>query len=264
MSYYSGSEGYYICDRCGTLLPGDLMVWLDNGEIYCGHCYDRLCAKAEAGEQYEEYYNAQNGPWLQNLPAVAKQPHSLFMSQLPPKQRTAFMDEIKAGRDPFLNESLMARTQSLKARNFNSVRFTTFEDNPSIICGIGFVAVRDGKIVGRRKQTLSPDMSFKKFWKKCMNEHDYGLVPFVSYNAYADRACLKATLKANCMDDPDWTFIDANILSKKYFKTKLTDFQLKTVAGLCKYELREQHSMLNEAEAIAMIAMKAIPISELL
>lgn len=50
MGYEFRTEELFECDRCGVLLPGDLMVWLDNGEIYCEDYYDELCAEDEEEE----------------------------------------------------------------------------------------------------------------------------------------------------------------------------------------------------------------------
>lgn len=43
MSHEFQTEELFECDRCGALLPGDLMVWLDNGEVICEDCYEELC-----------------------------------------------------------------------------------------------------------------------------------------------------------------------------------------------------------------------------
>lgn len=268
MGYEFRTEEIFECDRCGALLPGDLMVWLDNGEIYCEDCYDEVCAEEDDGEAREMYYDPENDPWLQSLPAslydVADKPHSLFLSQLPPKQRDAFVKEFKAGRDPFQNEEMMVKARSLKARNFNAVSFTVSEDSPSIITGLGFVSVRNAEIKGMRKATFCPQDSFCKIWEEFVEEWNLGPVPFVSYNAETDRRCLKTTLKAYGVAEYDAPFLDVLAYSKKCFKTKLPDFHLKTVAAECKYKLPEHPEVIHNAEAIAVIALKTIPILDLL
>lgn len=53
MSHEFRTEELFECDRCGALLPGDIMVWLDNGEIYCEDCYEELCREEEEDESEE-------------------------------------------------------------------------------------------------------------------------------------------------------------------------------------------------------------------
>lgn len=54
MSHEFRTEELFECDRCGALLPGDIMVWLDNGEIYCEDCYEDLCRESGEDEYQDE------------------------------------------------------------------------------------------------------------------------------------------------------------------------------------------------------------------
>lgn len=288
MSYYSGSEGFYICDRCGTLLPGDMMVWLDNGEIYCEDCYDELCREEEEEDvyDYEDSDPVVIAPtglsplmqvWFGNMD---------FLEQLPLGQREDFTREYDNGHNPFENEALMAKTKSLKLRNFNAIDFETANEHPESICSMGIVFVREGKIIEKHYQLIHPEPdyysygcqrvhglgpadtdnkpNFKKAWNKIRNKINHDPVPFVAHNASFDKKCLESALRVYQMEDPGYKFIDTLASSRRWFGPKLPNHQLQTVAAACGYDLRNHHHALADAEACAAIALKTIPISDLL
>lgn len=42
MGYEFETEELFECDCCGALLPGDLMVFCENDEVYCEECYEEM------------------------------------------------------------------------------------------------------------------------------------------------------------------------------------------------------------------------------
>lgn len=48
-------EELYGCSHCGVELPGDLMVWMDDGEILCEECYDEYLRECEQTEIMPEF-----------------------------------------------------------------------------------------------------------------------------------------------------------------------------------------------------------------
>lgn len=65
------------------------------------------------------------------------------------------------------------------------------------------------------------------------------------------------------LENPGYTFYDTLASSRRWFGNKLPNHQLHTVAA-CGYDLKNHHHALADAEACAMIAMKTIPISDLI
>lgn len=271
------TEELFECDRCGALLPGDLMVWLDNGEIYCEDCYDELCAEEEEGEYVEGDDGGLLHTWFEN---------DGFVEQLPIKLRDEFTQEFYSNRNPFENEALMEKTKSLKLRNFNAIDFETANEHPESICSMGVVFVRNGKIVDKFYQLIHPEPdyyspfcqrvhglgpadtdgkpNFKKAWNKICNKINHDKVPFVAHNASFDQNCLNTVLRVYQMENPGYTFYDTLASSRRWFGNKLPNHQLQTVAAACGYDLKNHHHALADAEACAMIAMKTIPISDLI
>lgn len=286
MSHEFRTEELFECDRCGALLPGDLMVWLDNGEIYCEDCYDELCRE----EEEDEYEEVQEEPQMVQVPLMQyldiMDNRLRFIEQLPANLKSQFGAEYAAGRDPFGNARLMSQTNGLKLRSFNAIDFETANDHPESICSIGIVFVRDGKIVNRYYSLVHPEPdyyspfcqrvhglgpadtdnapNFKKAWNKIRNEVKRDMVPLVAHNASFDANCLRTAFRVYQMEDPGYRFLDTLSASRRYFGKTLPNHQLQTVAAACGYDLKNHHHALADAEACAMIAMKTIPISDLI
>lgn len=283
------TEELFECDRCGALLPGDLMVWLDNGEVYCEDCYDELCAEEEKGEDEDECEDGEhiiiNPTGLSDL-LHAWFDNDDFLNQLPFDLREEFTKEFHNNRNPFENEALMAKTQSLRMRNFNAIDFELANEHPESICSMGVVFVRDGKIVDKFYQLIHPEPdyysygcqrvhglgpadtegkpNFRKAWNKIRNKINHDKVPFVAHNASFDQNCLNTVMRVYQMEHPRYTFYDTLASSRRWFGQSLPNHQLQTVAAACGYDLKNHHHALADAEACAIIAMKTMPISDLL
>lgn len=290
MSYEFRTEELFECDRCGVLLPGDLMVWLDNGEIYCEDCYDKLRAEEDANDCKACSCEGDDIA-IVNPTGLSDLLHAWmggedFLSQLPTELNEEFTQEFHNGRNPFENEALRAKTQNLKLRNFNALDFETANEHPESICSMGIVFVRDGQIVDRYYSLVHPEPdyysyfcqrvhrlgpadtdnapNFKKAWNRIRNEVKRGNFPFVAHNASFDANCLRTALQMYRMEDPGYRFLDTLSASRRHFGSNLPNHQLQTVAAACGYDLRNHHNALADAEACAMIAMKTIFITDLL
>lgn len=246
MSHEFRTEELFECERCGTLLPGDLMVWPDNGGVYCEDCYDELCS--EDDEEYEsgeddENVQVQETPQMMQVPIgqyIDMMDNRLsFIVQLPAELKAQFGAEYAAGRDPFANVQLMARTSGLKLRSFNAIDFETANNHPESICSIGIVFVRDGKIVNRYYSLVHPEPdyyspfcqrvhglgpadtddapNFKKAWNRIRNEVKRDMVPLVAHNAGFDANCLRTAFRVYQMEDPGYRFLDTLSASRRYF-----------------------------------------------
>ena len=171
-------------------------------------------------------------------------------------------------------------------KDFIAIDFETANGQPSSICSVGVVMVKQGEMADsfyslvhpepdyysyfcRRVHGLGPADTdnapiFPKVWRVVMERvaalfpHDLyeaPPVPFVAHNARFDQSCLKAAFKTYMMDYPDYLFVDTLSSSRRLFGKKLPNHQLQTVAAACGYDLRNHHHALADAEACAAIAM---------
>ena len=114
-------------------------------------------------------------------------------------------------------------------RDFIAIDFETANQQPSSVCSIGVVMVRDGQMIAT--------------------------IPFVAHNARFDEGCLKAAFKTYQMDYPDYRFYDTLTAARRLFGQSLPNHQLHTVAAACGYNLQKHHHALADAEACAAIAL---------
>ena len=106
--------------------------------------------------------------------------------------------------------------------------------------------------------------NFKKAWNKIRNKINHDPVPFVAHNASFDSKCLAMAMRVYQMEDPGYKFYDTLASSRRWFGNRLPNHQLHTVAAACGFDLRNHHNALADAEACAAIALKTIPLSDLL
>ena len=165
-----------------------------------------------------------------------------------------------------------------KLLNFNAIDFEAANEQPSSVCSVGVVMVRDGEIVDsyyslihpepeyyqwfcRQVHGLGPEDTedapvFPKVWEKIAPMID-GL-PLVAHNARFDEGCLKAVHGVYRMDYPDYEFRDTLSASRRHFGHSLPNHQLQTVAAACGFDLTNHHHALADAEACAHIAMRIL------
>ncbi|MDR1860437.1 MAG: 3'-5' exonuclease [Bacteroidales bacterium] len=159
--------------------------------------------------------------------------------------------------------------------SFVAIDFETANNNPSSICSIGAVIVRDGCIVERIYRLVRPEPEWYYYW----NTQVHGLteadtageevfphvwaeiapkidgLPLVAHNSPFDEGCLKAAHRTYRMDYPDYQFYCTCRAAKKLFGKTLPNHQLHTVAARCGYVLHNHHHALADAEACAAIAL---------
>ena len=165
-----------------------------------------------------------------------------------------------------------------KLRSFNALDFETANEQPSSVCSVGVVIVRNDVIVNsfyslihpepeyyqwfcRRVHGLGPEDTedapvFPTVWEKITPLlEDY---PLIAHNARFDEGCLKTVHRVYRMDYPDYVFYDTLAASRQHFGNCLPNHQLHTVAAACGFNLTRHHHALADAEECAHIAVKLL------
>ena len=178
-------------------------------------------------------------------------------------------------------------------RDFITIDFETANQQPSSVCSVGVVMVRNGQIVDTFYSLIQPEPNyycyfcqrvhgitqsdtddapvFSKVWQLLEERivdvffpdmqatddirHQIAAIPFVTHNARFDEGCLKAVFRVYQMDYPDYRFYDTLTASRRQFGHSLPNHQLHTVAAACGYDLQRHHHALADAEACAAIAL---------
>lgn len=111
-------------------------------------------------------------------------------------------------------------------RDFAAIDFETANNNPSSICSIGLVVVRNGEVVAREHRLVRPVPNFYTYFTTAvhgMTRRDtdfcvgfplvwrelqplFAGLPFVAHNAPFDERCLKAVHEAYGMPYPNYRF----------------------------------------------------------
>lgn len=160
-------------------------------------------------------------------------------------------------------------------KDFAAIDFETANGNPSSVCSVGVVVVRDGIITDRYYSLIHPapnyysprNVSIHGLTGADTDSADYfpevwaeveqlieGL-PLVAHFSRFDEGCLKAAFRRYDMTYPGYTFICTCTASRRVFGRSLPDHKLDTVAAKCGYTLDNHHHALADAEACATIAM---------
>ena len=162
--------------------------------------------------------------------------------------------------------------------DFAAIDFETANEQPSSVCSVGVVVVREGKIVDTFYSLIHPEPEYYQWFCRrvhglCEEDTDGAPVfpkvwariapmveglPLVAHNACFDEGCLRAAFRVYQMDYPDYEFRDTLAASRRHFSRSLPDHQLQTVAAACGFDLRNHHHALADAEACAHIAMKIL------
>ena len=163
-------------------------------------------------------------------------------------------------------------------RDSAAIDFETANEQPSSVCSVGIVIVRDGEIVDSFYSLIHPEPEYYQWF--CQQVHGLGPedtddapvfpyvwekiepliegLPLVAHNSCFDEGCLKAVFRVYQMDYPDYEFHDTLAVSRQHFGDKLSNHQLQTVAAACGYDLVNHHHALADAEACAAIAMQLL------
>lgn len=162
--------------------------------------------------------------------------------------------------------------------NFAAIDFETSNNQPTSVCSVGVVIVRNGQITDTYYSLIQPEPNYYLYW----NTRVHGLtrvdteearvfpdvwkevaskiegLPLVAHNKAFDEGCLKAVFRCYQMDYPDYQFFCTCQAARRAFPNA-PNHKLDTVAHLCGYELENHHHALADAEACAWIARKIIP-----
>lgn len=173
--------------------------------------------------------------------------------------------------------------------DFAAIDFETANGEPTSVCSVGIVIVRNGEIVNQYYSLIRPEPNyyawfcqrvhglsnkdtckarcFSDVWAEIVpmleiSEEDQQLIgcttlPLVAHNARFDEGCLKAVFRCYQMDYPDYHFYCTLKASRRTFKD-IENHQLHTVARQCGYDLKNHHHALADAEACAWIAREIL------
>ena len=162
--------------------------------------------------------------------------------------------------------------------DFAAIDFETANEQPSSVCSVGVVIVRDGEIVDTFYSLIHPEPAYYQWF--CRRVHGLGPedtedapvfpyvweriepliegLPLVAHNARFDEGCLKAVFRTYRMDYPDYAFFDTLAASRRHFGGFLPNHRLETVAAACGFDLLNHHHALADAEACAAIAREIL------
>lgn len=162
-------------------------------------------------------------------------------------------------------------------RDFAAIDFETANEEPSSVCSVGVVVVRNGIIADRFYSLIQPEPNYYSYWNSRIHGLTYedtvdeavfskvwkqieplidGL-PLVAHNKGFDETCLKSVFRTYQMDYPDYVFYCTLVESRRQLR-HLPNHQLHTVAEDCGYILTNHHHALADAEACAEIAMQLL------
>lgn len=162
--------------------------------------------------------------------------------------------------------------------DFAAIDFETANEEPSSVCSVGVVVVRDGEVTDTYYSLIHPEPDYYKWF--CQQVHGLGPedtddapifpavwekivpiiegLPLVAHNSRFDEGCLRSVFSVYRMDYPDYTFFDTLAASRQHFGRRLPNHQLQTVAAACGYDLTAHHHALADAEACAAIALQIL------
>ncbi len=160
-------------------------------------------------------------------------------------------------------------------KDFAAIDFETANRNPSSVCSVGVVIVKNGVITDKYYKLIHPAPNyyspgniavhgltredtedadtFPEVWAEVVQLIE-GL-PLVAHFSRFDEKCLKAAFARYEMTYPRYRFYCTCEASRRYFGSELPNHKLPTVAARCGYDLKHHHHALADAEAAATIAM---------
>jgi DNA polymerase-3 subunit epsilon len=162
--------------------------------------------------------------------------------------------------------------------DFAAIDFETANSDPSSVCSVGVVIVRNRMITERIYELIKPEPEWYAYWntrihglteRDTMNAPTFDKVwwkiesriedlPLVAHNSVFDERCLKSAFKIYQMTYPDYVFHCTCRAARKVFGKTLPDHRLHTVAAHCGYDLQNHHHALADAEACAVIAQQIL------
>lgn len=170
--------------------------------------------------------------------------------------------------------------------DFAAIDFETANNEPTSVCSVGIVIVRNSTIVDSFYSLIKPEPDYYNYWctqvhglteadtfdapifphvwKQVepllqLNEADARRVgsttlPLVAHNKAFDENCLKAVFRCYRMDYPDYDFYCTLLKSRRVWPQGRHN--LNVIAERCGYNLQNHHHALADAEACAAIAIQ--------
>lgn len=162
-------------------------------------------------------------------------------------------------------------------KDFAAIDFETANEQPSSVCSVGVVVVRDGVMMDNFYSLIQPEPNYYRWF--CQRVHGLGHedtddaevfptvwhkiepliegLPLVAHNKMFDEGCLRAAMQVYQMDWPDYHFLCTLQASRRKLRG-LENYQLHTVSAACGYNLEHHHHALADAEACAAIALRLL------
>lgn len=157
--------------------------------------------------------------------------------------------------------------------DFAAIDFETANGNPSSVCSVGIIVVKNGEVTDRIYRLIHPCPNyysprnievhgltsadtecadtFPEVWAEIVQKIE-GL-PLVAHFSKFDEGCLKAAFARFGMTYPDYKFYCTCTASRKTFGKRLPNHKLPTVASECGFNLKHHHHALADAEAVVWI-----------
>lgn len=159
-------------------------------------------------------------------------------------------------------------------KDFAAIDFETANSEPTSVCSVGVVIVRDGVVADSFYSLIKPVPEYYDFWCSQVHgltESDTRRAPvfpevwaeiaprlegltLVAHNKAFDENCLKAVFRCYGMDYPDYPFCCTLAKSRRVWPTGRHN--LDVIAERCGYNLSRHHHALADAKACAAIAIK--------
>lgn len=164
--------------------------------------------------------------------------------------------------------------------NFVAIDVETANNEPSSICSIGAVKVKDGVITDSFYELVrpEPDYYFRHF---TLNIHGIGQadtenarnfadvwrdvhsfaqgLPFIAHNKKFDEGCIRAAHRVYSLDYPDYKFYCTLTAAKRKIpRALLTSYSLPYLCDFLGIPFYNHHNALADAEACAKIAMSLL------
>lgn len=159
-------------------------------------------------------------------------------------------------------------------KDFAAIDFETANCEPTSVCSVGIVIVRDGVMTDSFYSLIKPEPEYYNYW--CSQVHGLTMrdtsdalvfpevwkqvepliegLPLVAHNKAFDENCLKAVFRCYGMDYPDYEFYCTLLKSRRVWPSG--HHNLDIIAERCGYDLKNHHNALADAEACAAIAIK--------
>ncbi|MDR1667905.1 MAG: 3'-5' exonuclease [Bacteroidales bacterium] len=157
--------------------------------------------------------------------------------------------------------------------DFAAIDFETANAEPSSVCSVGIVIIRNGQVADNIYRLIRPlpdyysenntsvhgltekdtlhAPAFPDVWSEIAPK--IAGLPLAAHNSRFDESCLHSAHQAYGMSYPPYRFICTRNAARKIFGRTLPDHRLPTVAAYCGYTLKNHHHALADAEACAAI-----------